>query len=116
MANLFDIFDDFEIIEIPPTPEDRERDKFDFYDRFTKAEDGGIESVKECYNTILAEAKQDYQKITELYIVVNHKVWEHNEQNTKLAHLYYDFQKAVYQWVDENLSADEAEYFYSLTD
>lgn len=113
---MADIFDTFDIIEILPTEEDRKKDKFDFWERFTKVENEGLDAVRAKFSEIMDECKGDYIKITELYVICNHKCWEHNKGNLALSSLYHEMQCTVYTTVDETFTEEQINYFYDVTD
>ena len=109
----------FEIIEIPPTEEDREKYQFNYWKRFTEAEKDGIEAVYQTFNEIVREcheAAKPYVNLTELYIIANHKMWEHRKTNVSLAKHYNDMQNAGYDYIIHNFTAEELEYFHIKTD
>ena len=114
-----DLFKDFAIIEIPPTEEDRKKDQFDYWQRFTEAEKDGTEAIYNTFNKIIKEcheAEHPFINITELYIIANHKMWEHLKTNVEFARHYSDMQNAGYDYIIHNFTAEELEYFYLKTD
>ena len=114
-----DLFKDFAIIEIPPTEEDRKKDQFDYWQRFTEAEKDGAEAIYNTFNKIIKEcheAEHPFINITELYIIANHKMWEHRKTNVEFARHYNDMQNAGYNYIIHNFTAEELEYFYLKTD
>lgn len=114
-----DLFKDFTIIEIPPTEEDREKDQFDYWQRFTEAEKNGIEAVYQTFNEIVREcheAEKPYVNLTELYIIANHKMWEHCKTNVALAKHYNDMQCSGYEYITNHFTPEELDYFYLKTD
>ena len=113
---MADIFETFDCIEIPPTDEDRKNDKFDFWERFTKVEAGGLDAVKTKFNEIMEECKGDHIKITELYVICNHKCWDHSKTNIALSNLYHELQCTVYMTVDKTFTQEQICYFYDITD
>lgn len=114
-----DLFKDFAIIEVPPTEECREKDQFDYWERFSKAEENGMDAVYQTFNEIVKEcheAKKPYINITELYIIANHKVWQHCKTNPELARHYNDMQRSGYEYITNHFTEEELDYFYRKTD
>ena len=106
----------FTVIEIPPTAEDREKDLYDFYQQFSEAEKGGHDKVVEKFYELFEQAKSDYKKMTELYVITNHKIWDSLQPDQSLARLYDNLWNKVGQWVDNHFTEDEFNYFYRVTD
>ena len=114
-----DLFKDFVVIEVPPTEEYREQDQFDYWERLSKAEEGGIEVIHQTFNEIIREcheAEKPYVNLTELYIIANHKVWQHCETNPVLARHYDDMQRSGYEYITNRFTEEELDYFYRKTD
>ena len=89
-----------------------------FYSDFTIADmTGGASAVHDTYNRATKEWKDDYKYLTELVIVLNHKIWEHFEKgNEQLAKVYQDLWDEADAWCMHNLKGDELDYFMSVTD
>lgn len=88
-----------------------------FYQDFTIADNFGEEGIIDTYKRAMDPWKCDYKYITELYMVLNHKIWEHYEsENQALAKLYYRLWRECRCWCDEHFSKEELEYFYYTTD
>lgn len=112
-------FKDFVVIEVPPTEENRKEDQFDYWKRFTQAEKDGIEAVKKTFGQIIREchqAEKPYINLTELYIIANHKVWQHYKTNKELAAHYDNMQRSGYEYISNNFTKEELDYFYTKTD
>lgn len=88
-----------------------------FYEDFSLAEPFGKEAIKDTYNRALNEWKHDYKYITELYMILNWKIWRmHEKNNQDFARLYYDLWVDLEKWVDNNFNDEEIRYFYRTTD
>ena len=114
-----DLFKDFAVIEVPPTEDDRKNYQFDYWQRFTEAEKNGIEAIHQTFNKIIKEcheAEKPYVNLTELYIIANHKMWEHRKTNTEFARHYNGMQNTGYTYITQHFTASEMEYFYTKTD
>ena len=87
-----------------------------FWEDFVIAERFGINAIKDTYNRAFEEWKNDYKYLTELVMVLNHKVWRYYESNTKYAELYQDLWERTDAYAVENLQGEELAYFYEVTD
>lgn len=115
---MCELFKDFAIIEVPPTEEDRKNDQFDYWQRFTEAEKCGKQGIYKAFNEIIKEcheAENPYINLTELYIIANHKMWEHRNTNIELATCYRDMQHSGYTYITHHFTTSEMEYFYTKT-
>lgn len=59
-----------------------------FWDDFSIAEMFGLNAVIDTFNVAFKEWHNNLKYLTELVLVLNHKIWFHNEQDVKLAKLY----------------------------
>ena len=87
-----------------------------FWDDFSIADKFGIESIKDTYNRAFREWKHEYKYLTELVIVLNHKIWQWYETNDNYAKLYNTLWKQADSYVIENLKGEELSYYYKVTD
>ncbi len=87
-----------------------------FYYDFSIADRFGEEAVRKTYKDAMRSWKHDYRYITELYLVLNHKIWELYEKNKSLAKVYDELWRDCGCWCDENFSKDELLYFYNTID
>lgn len=90
--------------------------KTSFYGDFTIADAFGEESVRDTYKRYFESWKDDCEYLTELYLVLNHKIWELYGFNESLAKVYDELWRNLGCWCDENLSKDELSYFYRVVD
>lgn len=90
--------------------------KTTFFHDFTIADAFGIEAVKDTYKRAFAEWKDNVEYITELTIVLNHKIWQHCETNEPLARVYDKLWRELDTWCCNNLKGKDLEYFYQTTD
>lgn len=90
--------------------------KTTFFNDFTIADAFGIEAVKDTYKRAFAEWKDNVEYITELTIVLNHKIWQHCETNEPLARVYDKLWRELDTWCCNNLKGKDLEYFYQTTD
>lgn len=91
--------------------------KTTFWDDFTLAErHGGVNAVKETYQRAFKEWHNNVEYVTELAIVLNHKIWQHYEENYELGKAYNDLWIECDAWCHDNLKGDDATYYFSTTD
>lgn len=90
--------------------------KTTFYGDFTIADYYGDDAVKDTFNRAFQSWKEDYEYITELYVVLNWKIFEHYDKNNLLAELYDSLWRRLGTWVDKNFTKDELSYFYQTID
>lgn len=89
-----------------------------FWDDFSIAERYGEKAVIDTFNRSFKEWKSNYKYLTELVLVLNHKIWQHYEipENKRLAEVYNSLWEKADQYACENLEGAELEYFYNITD
>lgn len=90
--------------------------KTTLYTDFTIAEIFGTGAIKETYNKVFKEYKNDYIILTEFVMVLNWKIWEHYKTNKNLAKVYNDLWKKLDNYAVTNLKDNELQYFYKTTD
>lgn len=95
--------------------------EFKFHHRFDEQDDyGKIKYIKECFNKILEENKSDIKALSELYVVLNVRIWFHYENgNERFARLYDEFFHKVKRYVyskKANFSMEDLDYFFDFTD
>ena len=87
---------------------------------FTVADKFGIKAIKDTYKRAIRDAKcLGYKAQTELYIILNWKIWEHWEKkNYAMAKVYDVLWKDYYEKLRPQLakSVEFAEYFYETMD
>lgn len=87
-----------------------------FHMDFSIADKFGIAAVKDTFNRAFAEWKSDYRYLTDLVIVLNHKIWEWYESRPNLAEVYNELWQKADAYACENLKGEELNYFYRVTD
>ena len=87
-----------------------------FWSDFSTAEQFGIEAVKGTFKRAFEEWKGDYKFLTELVMVLNHKIWQWYEKNDELAHVYNALWEEADNYGCENLKGGELDYFYETLD
>ena len=87
-----------------------------FWSDFSTAEKFGIEAVKGTFKRAFEEWKGDYKFLTELVMVLNHKIWQWYEKNDELARVYNALWEEADNYGCENLKGEELDYFYETLD
>lgn len=87
-----------------------------FYQDFSIADNFGVEAIKDTYNRVFKEWKDDYKYLTELVMVLNWKIWEHNKTNSQYANLYNNLWLKTDEYALDHLEDDEQSYFLRTID
>ena len=91
--------------------------KTTFWNDFTIADKFGLNAIQDTFNRAFNEWKTDYVYLTDLVMVLNHKLWKHYEAgNNDFAVLYDKLWKEADEYACENLKGKEAEYYFNVTD
>lgn len=90
-----------------------------------------VTAIRSTFAKAFAEWHGNYEYMTELVLVLNHKIWEHHAKSEKakeagelnrhdfemrLAAEYDGAWRALNDWCRENLKDEALEYFYQITD
>lgn len=95
-----------------------------FWDDFTIAERcGGIPAIKDTYKRAFGEWKHDYKYLTELVMVLNHKIWHwydgekwENGKSTDIARVYSKLWEEARDYAETHLKGEEMDYYWRITD
>ena len=88
-----------------------------FWQDFTIADKYGRNAINDTYRRAFGEWKSDYRYVTDLVMVLNHKIWQHWEnKNNELAEVYDKLWRVADEWCMENLKGEELNYFLRTTD
>ena len=87
-----------------------------FWQDFSIADCYGEAAVRDTYDRAFEEWKSDYKYLTELVMVLNHKLWYHHERGNALANVYNELWKEADEYAGSHLHSEEMSYFYSVTD
>lgn len=73
------------------------------------------------YFIVLGDGKGGYKYLTELVLVLNHKIFHHyvekgTEEQNEVASLYNELWRKTNDYALDNLQGEQATYFYHLTD
>ena len=90
--------------------------KTTFWMDFSIADAFGIDAVKDTFNRSFRDWKSNHVYLTELVMVLNHKIWQHYEKNEPLARVYNALWEQADQWALDNLKDKELEYYVHTLD
>ena len=87
-----------------------------FWEDFSIADKFGKEAVQDTYNRAFADWKSNVVYLTEMVLVLNHKIWQHYTHNDELAALYDKLWREADEYAAMNLKSDDLTYYYQTTD
>ena len=87
-----------------------------FWNDFSIADRFGLSAVQDTFNRAFEEWKENYKYLTELVLVLNHKIWKKKKKRSDYATLYNTLYIQADQYAAENLKDEELSYFYDVTD
>lgn len=87
-----------------------------FWMDFSIADRFGASAIKDTFERAFNEWKNNHIYLTELVMVLNHKIWQHNENNAVLAELYNSLWEQTDGYATTYLEGEELSYFYRITD
>ena len=89
-----------------------------YWNSFSIADRYGEEDVKYTFKQLFKESKSDYKKLTELVMVLNHKMFQWSEipHYKKLSLLYKTLWEKADSYATSHLKEEELSYFYRTTD
>lgn len=88
-----------------------------FWEDFTIAERLGIDAIEDTYNRAFEAWRENTEYITELAIVLNHRLWMHYDADRQgLARVYDELWRACDMWCVENLKGEDYNYYIRTTD
>lgn len=87
-----------------------------FWEDFCIAERFGCDAIRDTYKRAFSEWKSNYKYLTELVMVLNHKISSYYPDNMEYAKLYNRLYLETDRYACDNLQGDELAYFYQITD
>ena len=90
--------------------------KTTFWQDFSIADRFGIDAVKDTYKRAMENWKNNYVYLTELVMVLNHKIWQYYEDYPALADVYNELWGEADDYAVNHLKGKELTYFYETTD
>lgn len=90
--------------------------KTTFWQDFSIAERFGANAIKETYERVYNEWKNDVVYWTELVMVLNHKIWEFYEHDQKIAKVYNTLWLTADEYALNTFKGEDLDYFLSTVD
>lgn len=90
--------------------------KTTFWEDFSIADRFGVDAIKDTFSRAFNEWKDNYVYLTELVMVLNHKIWQHYKTNETITSVYIELYEQADEYACDNLKGEELTYFYNTTD
>lgn len=87
-----------------------------FWEDFSIADRFGMAAIQDTYNRAFDEWKDNITYLTELVMVLNHKIFAWYKKNQKVASLYNNLWEQADQWAIENLKGSDLDYYERTLD
>ena len=87
-----------------------------YWNDFSSVISKGEKAIREVYNNIFNNAKEDYKLLTELVMVTNHLGWDLRETKNPMSDYFFELYYETDAYAKMNLKDEELEYFYKITD
>ena len=87
-----------------------------FWEDFSLADHFGITAITDTYERAFREWKGDYQMMTELVMVLNHKIWQHYQKNEAIALTYNRLWEKLSNWCMDTFTGEQLDYYMTTTD
>lgn len=91
-------------------------EKTTFWSDFSIADAFGREAIRDTFNRAFKEWKSNYIYLTELVMVLNHKIWQWYEESPEYGKLYDELWRKADEYALDNLKGEELSYFLHTTD
>lgn len=91
--------------------------KTTFWDDFSIAEQFGVDAVRDTYKRAMYDWSDNYEYLTELSLVLNHKLWWYWESgNDEFAEVYDECWREADLFALDHLKGEALDYYYRVTD
>lgn len=88
-----------------------------FWEDFSIAERFGVDAIRDTYLRAFSEWKSNYVYLTELVIVLNHKIWQYYRLgNDEYTRVYDELWGKADAYACNTLKGEELSFFYQITD
>lgn len=87
-----------------------------FWTDFSIADVYGLDGIEDTYRRAFNEWKGNYKYLTELVMVLNHKIFEWYMHDDERAELYEKLWRETDNYAVEHLQGEELQYFLNTTD
>lgn len=91
-------------------------EKTTFWMDFSIADRFGVSAIEDTFKRAFQGWKDNVIFLTELAMVLNHKIWQHYEKNPTYGQTYDKLWRKVDDWAYENLKDDDLQYYLKTTD
>lgn len=92
------------------------RPKTTFWQDFSIADCFGRGAVEDTFRRAFNEWKDDYMYLTELVMVLNHKIVQWQGKDLPLTEFYNEAWNMADSYAVDNLKGEKLDYFYQTTD
>lgn len=90
--------------------------KTTFWEDFSIADMFGVSAITDTFKRAFEECKSDHIYLTELVMVLNHKIWQWYDNDEDKSNEYNRLWEIADGYACDNLKGDELRYFYETTD
>jgi hypothetical protein len=90
--------------------------KTTFFSDLSIAECFGEKAILDTYNRVLKSYKNDIVYITEFVMCLNHKIWQLHEIDEEIALVYQTLWEKGANFVFDNFTGDDLQYYIRITD
>ncbi len=87
-----------------------------FWQDFSIAERFGACAIEDTFKRAFSEWKTNYIYLTELVLVLNHKIWQHYEHDNTIAKTYNDLWRSADEYACQHLKGEELTYYFEILD
>ena len=73
--------------------------------------------IRDTFKRALSSWKTDIKYMTEMCMVLNHKIWEwHDRGNMDLARVYDELWRECSEYIETHFEGEDLSYYYRVTD
>lgn len=90
--------------------------KTTLWDDFSVADGFGPKAVRDTFDRVFKEWGENVEYMTELSLVLNHKIWQHHEKNEELAETYGQLWDGLDEYCLDCFDGEDKEYYFKWTD
>lgn len=83
---------------------------------FTIADAFGIKAIYDTYNRAFREWKGNVEYMSELVMVLNHKIWDYYENHPTLGKVYDELWRKASEYCQTHFKGNELSYYYNFVD
>lgn len=75
-----------------------------------------VSAIKDTYKNAFNGWKHDFKYLTELSLVLNHKIWYWFKKDVEIAKCYDELWRKHHDWCKSNLKGEAGDYYFQITD